>query len=178
MGRGVIIALALSLAANVFLGGFLAGRIAGGPGFHHAHHGPEFRRHAMEEFADLPPAARESLKRAFIAHRREAGDMRKEALALHKEFVSVIGAETFDRPAAEAVIAKIEAVEQRGAAGMARLVVEAAAGLSPEDRRALAEHFDRRERGWRERRKDLPRKRPPGPAPAGEPTEGDDSLTE
>jgi uncharacterized membrane protein len=144
VGRGIAVALALSLAANVFLGGFVAGKIAGGPRFHHGPPGFDMKGAGHEEFADLPPAARESLKEAFLARRADGADMRREARALHEEFVAVLIAEPWDRAAADAVVAKFEAAEIAGRAGMARLLVEAADGLSAEDRKALAKHLEKR----------------------------------
>lgn len=144
MGRGIAVALALSLAANVFLGGFVAGKIAGGPRFHHGPPGFDLKRGGHEDFADLPPAARERLKDAFLAHRADGKEMRREARALHEEFVAVLGAEPWDRAAADAVVAKFEAAEIAGRASMARLLVEAADGLSAEDRKALAAHLEKR----------------------------------
>lgn len=144
MGKGIAVALALSLAANVFLGGFVAGKIAGGPHFHKGSHGFDFRRGGPDEFDDLPPAVRERLKRAFIAQHAKSEDGRREARELHKEFVAALGAEVWDRPAAEAIAARFEAIEKRSRADMAMVLVQAADALSAEDRKALAEHLERR----------------------------------
>lgn len=168
MGRGIIIALALSLAANVFLGGFVAGRIAGGP---HDGHGPShmfsFRHHdGREEFPDLTPAARESLKRAFIEHRAASREDLRDARKLHEDFVKVLSADDYDRAAADALASKFEAAERSGRAGMARILVEAADGLSVEDRKSLAKHIDRRGGRWKGRRG-----REGGPPPEGPPPE-------
>lgn len=180
MGRGIAVALALSLAANVFLGGFVAGRIAGRPHFGEPPPDLALRRGAPDDFADLPPAARDSLKRVFIAHRAEGADLRRKAGALHREFAAALGADVFDRAAAEAIVDRIAAVEVSGRAGMARLLVEAAEGLSAEDRKALARHLERRgdkrfERGERYMRRVGPRRGgaqeapPDGPPPEGPP---------
>lgn len=146
MGRTIGILLAVSLAANVFLGGFIAGRIAGPslPGFdrHAGRDGPS--RTAAPEFDDLSPAAREKLRALFVKNRREIAKTFREARALRDEFVAVVTAETFDRAAAEAAAAKIEAFEGTRRAAMPRLVVEAMDGLPAEDRRALAALVERR----------------------------------
>ncbi|MFZ5615988.1 MAG: periplasmic heavy metal sensor [Pseudomonadota bacterium] len=176
MGRGIAVALALSLAVNVFLGGFVVGKIVGKP--HFGAHPPGFSlgRGAHEDFADLTPAARESLKRVFIAHRREGAEMRREANALHREFTAALGADVFDRAKAEAIVDRIAAVERSGRAGMARLIVEAADGLPAEDRKALARHLDRRGekrfmRHFGPRRRDDGEAPPGGPPPEGPLTE-------
>lgn len=148
MGRGIVIALALSLAANVFLGGFVAGRMAGGP--HHRDGAPAFsmRRDGPDGFSDLTPAARDSLRRAFKARRAASREQFRAARELHEEFVDILGADVYDRAAAEALAAKFEAADNFGRAGMARLIVDAADGLSMEDRKSLAEHIDRRGGHW------------------------------
>ena len=169
MGRGIVIALALSLAANVFLGGFVAGRLAGGPNDHGGPHVFMFRHHdGPEEFSDLTPAARESLKRAFIGQRAASREDFRETRKLHEEFVKVLGAEVYDRAAAEALVAKFEAAEISGQAGMARILVEAAEGLPAEDRKSLAKHIERRGGHWKGRRgpEDGP---PDGPPPEEDP---------
>lgn len=149
MGRTIGILLALSLAANVFLGGFVAGRIAGpgagafehgrGP---HGHRGPgaDFHR----ELEALPDAAREKLRAQFRKNRAEVAATFREGRALRQEFVAILTAETFDRAAAEAVAAKIEAFEAERRRSTPRLVIEVMDGLSAEDRRALAKVIERR----------------------------------
>lgn len=150
MGRTVTILLALSLAANVFLGGFVAGRIAGPnlpvfdrhdggrPG-----HGPH-RGDPHAEFDELPPAAREKLRALFRQNRESFAATFRDGRALHQEFVSVLTAETFDRAAAEAVALKIEAFDRERRPSMPRLIIEAMDGLPVEDRRALARIVERR----------------------------------
>jgi uncharacterized membrane protein len=175
MGRTVTILLALSLAANVFLGGFIAGRIAGPslPGFERPDsgrdgHGPQ-RGDPHAEFERLPPAAREKLRSVFRQNRENFAMTVREGRALHQEFVSVLTAETFDRAAAEAVAAKIEAFERERRPSMPRLIIAAMDGLSVEDRRALAEVVERRmmddiaSRNRRGRRLDRSGDPPPSP---------------
>ncbi len=150
MGRTVTILLALSLAANVFLGGFVAGRIAGPnlPGFDRhdgarPSHGSRYGdRHA--EFDALPPAVRDRLKTLFRENRASFASAFRDGRELHREFIGVLTAETFDRAAAEAVAAKIDAFERQRRPSMPRLVIEAVDGLSVDDRRAFAEIVERR----------------------------------
>ena len=161
MNRGIIIALAFSLAANVFLGGFVAGKIAGGP---HDH-----RRDRHHAFAELTPAARESLKRAFVEHRSDRAEARREADMLQRQLVETLGAETFDRTAADEIVAKFATLELRSRSDMARLVVEAADGLELDDRKALAKHLERRgfDRG-KHRKGSRPGAKDGAPPPDGE----------
>lgn len=160
MGRSVTILLALSLAANVFLGGFVAGRIAGpslsgfdragsdrpGTDRHHGGpggHGPH-RSDPFAEFDELPPAVREKLKALFRKNRESIASTFREGRALHQEFVAVLTADAFDRAAAEDVAARIEAFERDRRPSMPRVVIEAMDGLSAADRRALAAIVERR----------------------------------
>lgn len=144
MGRGIIVALALSLAANVFLGGFVAGRFVGGENDRGGDRLSAFRHGDAHEFSDLPPAARESLKRAFIAHRAEGREAYREMKALHREFIDVLSADEFDRAAADAIAAKADAMDRSGRSSLIKLIAEAAEGLSVEDRKALARHIEKR----------------------------------
>lgn len=169
MGRGVAIALAVSLAANVFLGGVIAGRLTG-PSLPHGERGEHSFHRGMDAFKDLPPAARDSLKRAFMQHRAASKADFDQMRTLHNEFVAVLGADVFDRGAAEAIAVQFETLENSRRAGMARLLIDAAEGLSAEDRKALAAHVDRRG-GWRGghhrmRRGQNGDEPPPGPPPA------------
>lgn len=148
MGRTVTILLALSLAANVFLGGFVAGRIAGPnlPGIERPvgwRHGHD-RGDPHAELEGLPPAARDRLKALIRENRGRFVETFREGRALHQEFIAVLTADPFDRAAAEAVAARIEAFERERRPSMPRLVIETMDGLSLEDRRALAALVERR----------------------------------
>lgn len=181
MGRTIGILLALSLAANVFLGGFVAGRIAGPnlPGFdqgrdkdgHRAHRG------GRPDLDGLSPAAREKLKASFQKHREEIAGTFREGRALREEFISVLTAETFDRARAEAVAAKLEAFEEKRRESMPLIFIEVMDGLPLEDRRAVAELLERRmteemagpgKRRRRGRGDDGPPPAPPGDGPGTE----------
>jgi Spy/CpxP family protein refolding chaperone len=144
VNKGLVIALALSLGANVFLGGYVAGKFAGGDHARERHdrglHGPR------GDFEDLTPAARAALRRAFKEHRAESGDDMAASRALHDEFIAVLTAETFDRAAADAIAARFAALDISFRGDMARIMIEAADELSLEDRKALARHLEKRKR--------------------------------
>ncbi len=163
VNRGLTVALGLSLAANVFLGGFLAGKIAGQES---GREPPRFeRRHGGHgDHDDMSPAARDALHRAFQEHRDDNAEVWREMRELHRELIDVITAETFDRAAAETVAAKFEALDASFRSDMARIMIEAAEGLSLEDRKTLARHLEKRlKRGGR--RDDKPEGTPAGPPP-------------
>lgn len=142
MNKGLVIALALSLGANVFLGGYVAGKLAGGG---YGLDGHERRGHRVD-FDDVTPAARLALRRAFKEHRDENAGYRDAARALHDELVAVMAAETFDRAAADLIAEKFAALDVSFRGDMARIVIEAADGLPLADRRALARHLEKRMR--------------------------------
>ncbi len=72
MGRIGMIALAASLAANVFLGGFVAGRVLGPS---NTQHGNELttarltKRDLAGDPREMSPAAREAFRNAYINRR-------------------------------------------------------------------------------------------------------------
>ncbi len=147
MGRAIVIALALSLAANVFLGGFVAGRIASPsiPGFDRGlkHDGGEKTRRSAE-LDTLPPAVRDKLRAAFKSNRETFVSTVREGRALHQEFISTLTAEEFDRAGAEAAALKIETFESQRRRTVPRLIIDVMDGLSVEDRRALGAVVERR----------------------------------
>ncbi|MFN0022304.1 MAG: periplasmic heavy metal sensor [Parvularculaceae bacterium] len=152
MGRGLVIALALSLAGNVFLGGFVAGRIGGPamPGFERGrdNHGHERQggdnKGRSAELETLPPAVREKLRAAFKSNRADFIASVREGRILHEQFISTLTADEFDRASAEAAAQKIETFEGERRRTMPRLIIEVMDGLSAEDRRALAAVVERR----------------------------------
>ncbi|HNR77877.1 MAG TPA: periplasmic heavy metal sensor [Parvularculaceae bacterium] len=159
MNRGVIVALALSLAANVFLAGMFSGRIMDWPGRDGSHHAHDWKGKHKRSLEDLTPAARESLRRAFVEHRQGHEAAQNEALALHRRLVETLSAETYDRATADAIIEQFKALDLRSRSDMARLIVEAADGLPLEDRKALARHLEARAERSMKRHREPP---PPG----------------
>lgn len=137
MNRGVIIALTLSLAANVFLGGFVAGRMMG-PRFHGPPPALSDDLMAMGREA-LPPEALRELRQAMLAERHAFREIRRESAAIRMAFIEALSAEEFDRATADAAAARIAAAEGERRARAAAMLVDVAAKLSPEDRKAFAQ---------------------------------------
>lgn len=137
MNKGLIVALALSLGANVFLGGFVAGRLAG-PRMHGAPFGSGVIDTAPAEFAQMSAEARREFRRVFAEERRAIRDDWRAGAEIRREFVEALGADAFDRAAAEAAADKLAAFEGERRAKAGRVLVDVAAKLSPEDRKAFA----------------------------------------
>lgn len=173
MNKGLAIALFLSLAVNIFLGGFAVGRFAGGP---RPPHGDHPSMHAGPMMAPnveaLSPEGRAAFHSVFEAE-RDALHQRHSALkARRAAFAAALLAEPFDRAAAVAALKDLHTVtaEQQGA--FAALMIDAVEKLSSDDRKALAksivsgEHWRPRKRRHH-RRDDFPppddEKSPPPP---------------
>ena len=169
MGRGIAIALALSLGANIFLGGFVAGRMLHGVAGDRPPVG-DYRGEKGGRGPELSDAARDKMRAVFKAHRPEFRQSMKEARALHAEFTRLLTAKTFDRAAVEDVAERLAAYEGERRAQFTRLIIETVDGMSLEDRKALAASFPERQFGPRRshhRRPKWNRARPrPGPPPA------------
>jgi uncharacterized membrane protein len=157
VNRGVIIALALSLAANVFLGGFVAGRMVG-PRFHGPPPALSDDLMAISREA-LPPQALKELRRTMLAQRDTFREIRRENAGIRLAFIEAISAEEFDRAKADAAAARIAAAEGERRARAAAMLVEVAAKLSPEDRKAFAQAL--RANHERARHRMLLRREPP-----------------
>ena len=155
MGRPIVaIILFASLAANVFLGGYLAGRWTGGPkdpGGAHDRPPPPSRGGdaGIGAVIAADPALREKI-RAEVRQRRPA--MRRgfrEQRALQTELAEALSAEPFDRARIEA------AFEAMSSASLARnkerfsIMLDVLEDLPADERAALVETM--RER-WRDRR--------------------------
>lgn len=139
MNKGLALALFLSLAVNIFLGGFAVGRFASGPRHPHGDH-PSMHAGPMmaPNVEALSPEGRAAFHSVFEAE-RDALHRRHSALRERRAaFAAALLAEPFDRVAAEAALQDLHAVtaEQQGA--FAALMIDAVEKLSSEDRKALA----------------------------------------
>ena len=162
MKKTLMAALAVSLAANVFLGGFVAGRLVGrdGPPPLDERSG----RHAFGMFRDIEGLSEEDRAAFRSAFERKRDDMRGEWRAIggaRSAFSEALSADPWDRAAAELALQKV--IEARGAqeAAFGAMMIDVFEDLSPEGRRALIKaHEDGR------RRRHHGRRRPDGPPPA------------
>lgn len=165
MGRGLTILLMLSLAANVFLGGFVAGRWFGGPPHHRVvMHGPMDRGVGM--FRDTDVLSEEGRKAFHDVFKEKRGDLRpsfQEMRRLREEFGAALAADPWDRARVEKAFADLRAVESSHQSAFSTTLIDAFEKLSAADRKALVEAAHSREANWRERRrKDRGDRRPGG----------------
>lgn len=151
------VALLASVGGNVFLGGYLAGRGAffGPPGLHGGPPpGPPMRPDEFfERMAERLPAADAAILRRFATENRDAF-MRDDARRrdFPQQLRAALTAEPFDSAAFERLLADHDAAVQQAHALLRQRLATAAASLSPEARRVLAES-------------PLPPGPPPGPPP-------------
>lgn len=137
------VALLASVGANVFLGGYLAGRgaFSGPPGPYGGPPGPPMRPDVFfERLAERLPPADATILRRFAADNRDAF-MRDDAQRrdFPQQLRAALTAEPFDPAAFEALLADHDATVQRAHALLRQRLAAAAASLSPEARRLLAE---------------------------------------
>lgn len=136
-------ALLASVGGNVFLGGYLAGRGAffGPPGHYGGPPGPPMRPDEFfERLAERLPPADAAILRRFAADNRGAFD-RDDAHRrdFPQQLRAALTAEPFDPVAFEKLLADHDAAIQQAHALLRQRLAAAAAALSPEARRVLAE---------------------------------------
>lgn len=150
MNRGLTILLAISVAANVFLGGFVAGRLLGGPPQgKHVHSsfdgGRSFNWKMGREIEELSPEAREAFRNVFAESRERLIENHRETKRLRKALSEALAADPWSRTQVEAAHAELRAAESAQQAALAELLIDAFEGLSAEDRKALTSAMDKRD---------------------------------
>lgn len=135
-GRGLRIALAVSLALNLLFVGIVAGAILKGG-----------MPHRIESARDLgfgpfsmalTPADRAALRQNFLSRGKDMREMRGDAEAL----LIVLRAEPFDAAALRAQMARaVGRINERVALGQ-ELLADHLAQMSPDERRAFADRFE------------------------------------
>lgn len=171
--RGLKIALAVSVAVNLFVAGAVVTGLAIG-----LRHLPEQPHH------DRPPVI--SLIRSLDEADRSGAEqaLRSTALAAREDFdaarrhrseaIDLAGAETFDRSAVEGALARSRASEVAGRTRLEGTMLDLLQQLDQEDRQRLAPALARRGRDGRPGRRFHDRRRELGPssAPSSAPAEG------
>ena len=140
--RGLTMLLVASLAANLFLGGMVAGRITGD-----VTQGSQTQRSIRAMLAPLPDAKRELVRREIDAAlpqvRQQLAALQKARAALAEE----IGKPTPDSGALERGFAAVRSHTVEIGAELQRAIMRALPGLTQEERRALLRALARQQRG-------------------------------
>lgn len=140
-GRGMKIALILSLTLNLLILGVMAGAML-------AHGGPDDPRRVREvgfgPYTDaLAPEDRKALRDAFVKAVPDFRANREEARADVQRLAEAIRAEPYNRAAVEAVMAsQTDRIESRLTIGR-NLLLDRLDAMGPEARMALAERLEK-----------------------------------
>ncbi len=172
MGRGVTIALAASLAANVFFGGFVAGRLTtgdtierdfGGPGApRRAGGGPPSR--ALGQALSLSDNARAAVREAIRPDMGEIRRDRRRSLELRRAVRDALSAEPFDREEARAALQEMMEFHSSREERRTDLLLTVFESLPPDERKEIVAAFSDRQtrrRGRRFRRDEERATKPP-----------------
>jgi len=139
--RGLATLLAVSLAANLFLGGMLAGRITGQAGQE-----SQTRRSIHAMLAPLPEAKRELVRKEIRAVmprvREQFAALQTARAALAEEMVKPVP----DTPALERGFADVQARTAAIGSTFQQAILRALPSLSQEDRRAMVQALARHQR--------------------------------
>ena len=149
--RTLKIALAASLAGNLFLVGLIAGtRLLGEPkrdGGPPSRSGGRFAAVAER----LDPADAQAL-REVMRREGEQAEPRVQALrAARRDLETAMGRPDYDPESVRAALARVRAEETSLRADLDGTLLEFAGRLEPEERAAMSPLFRKSGRGWRER---------------------------
>ncbi len=144
MGRGLIIALIASLAANLFAVGFISGRlISDEPRSPHAERGGPGRIDnplgLMNHARDLQPEMREAFRDKIRAKLPALREQHRLTHKLRQELAMLIKAEEWDRGAITAKLDEIKTAQDRQREVFNAAFIDAFETLPPEERRRLIE---------------------------------------
>lgn len=154
--RRLKIALAASLAGNLFLLGLLGGMSLLGE--RKREHGPEGGRFAAVA-EKLDPEDAEAL-RTLMRLRAETAKPRVEALRASRRAVEAsLGRPDYDPEQVRAALAQARVQERALREELDAALIEFAAGLEPEERAAIAPLLRKGLRGWKGDRRDDERSR-------------------
>jgi uncharacterized membrane protein len=131
-GKGMVIALALSVTANLFLLGFLGARyLHPGRTQHGPHHGPFFGR----------PGSRDEVVATMMERRREVIHAQRERLRTSQRAVAgALTAQPYQPEDLRRALEQLRATSAQVQASMHDALLEVAPKLSAEQRERLARH--------------------------------------
>jgi len=149
MRSTLMVLLALSVAANVFLGGFVAGRMLGGPPHHRPPIGAPQGPHGMGPqrpplivaAESLSPEGRKIFRETFEAQGERLRKDFETSRDLRRAFAEAVASEPFNRTKAEDALAALQASESESHRAAATLVIDAAEKMSPADRALLVDAY-------------------------------------
>jgi uncharacterized membrane protein len=151
--RGLLIALIVSVAVNLFAVGAVVGALVLGPRMHMVVRGPPFWTAA----AELPPARREAYRKMLRSDAGEVREAMREARRARRDAWRSLGEPDSQPSAVAARLDHARQLEMRARSMVERRILDFAATLPPEERAILAEGLAKS--GPRFRREG----RPPGP---------------
>jgi uncharacterized membrane protein len=155
-GRRLRILLALSLAANLFLGGLFIGG-----GLLRGERGERGSRHAAfaRALEQLDPADAEAL-RTLMRTRGEQAEPRVQALrAARREVQALMARPDYDPAAVRAALTRVRIEETALRDNLDRDLVDFAARLDPEERAAITPLLRKGGRGWKSGRREAAERR-------------------
>lgn len=158
--RGLLIALIVSLAVNLFAIGAVVGAIVLGPRLH----GPGVRPGGppfWSAAAELPPERRAAYRQALMGEAGEVRDAMRAARQARREAWLSLGDPAFSPGDATARLERARTLEMQARSAVERRIVDFAVTLSPEERARLAKGLAKSGPGRRGGGDRPPR--PPGP---------------
>jgi Spy/CpxP family protein refolding chaperone len=161
MVKAVHLLLAGSLAANVFLGGFVAGRMLHAPGPPRHEMRPERGEDArhMLRAAAANPEVRAAFEARFKEERMRMRRDAEESRRLRDALAAALSAEPFVRAEADAAAAAVAAFEQRRQQRGGAILIDVFEKLPPETRRRIIEERAQAQQRRGERLKEFRRRR-------------------
>lgn len=147
MGRGLIVILVASLAANIFLGGFVVGRLVNEPAdkaVHSADARVERRGGPDRNLEALSPEGREAFRAVFENRREMRAAGREEREALQQNLRAAMVADPFDRNQVEEAMAALADVRNKRHLHQNENLLDALEKMSVADRQIIAARHGRR----------------------------------
>lgn len=136
-GRALTIALAASLAGNLFLGGLIVGQHLRERG--EAASGPPPRGNRLQALSErLDPPEAEALRELLRQRSEAAGPRLANLRVARRELDAVMAQPTYDSAAARAALARVRAEEVALRTEVDEALVQFAERLDPEERASLA----------------------------------------
>ena len=151
MDRKLIIALAISLAANVFVGGiFLGSTLRGAPpdpvSIEASPVGELRPQPVFRIVQQLPPESRRHFRRAFRNELPEMRDTNRELRRVRRELAIIVQAEEWDEAAVQEKFTEMRELRHEQAKRFESALIEALGELSREDRQRVLRAIGERER--------------------------------